>query len=348
MKVVICLLTLAVSVASAYGQQSPSVSGFSVLTSEKIVKNSPFSADAVSESVQTLLDGNRIVRSSTGKLYRNSEGRFRRENQSGSGGLYGTYFSYSPFTTIIDPVVGYRYQLDSNLKTASQALLKASIEHKLSTPPQLTEHYEKIETAEKLRSQYKTASPTAETDGVAAAAKLKSELAAISRAQAPTSVMAPSIVASGLYATTLASSPGGQSKYETKIEKLGLQNIEGVEAEGTRTITTVPAGAIGNERPIESVYETWYSKELQLVVMSKQTDPRFGEQTYRLTNIVRTEPDPSLFSLPTGYRVITETPSVYTIKSQTESELVKAGTAPKLVRLTTKPPPASVIEKPNP
>ena len=95
-------------------------------------------------------------------------------------------------------------------------------------------------------------------------------------------------------------------KWETRTEQLGVQNFEGVDAEGTRTITTIPADAIGNERPIEIVYERWYSKELQMIVYSKHSDPRFGEQTYRLTNINRSEPDPSLFQVPTSYRIVNE------------------------------------------
>src|SRR5690242_9216468 len=79
----------------------------------------------------------------------------------------------------------------------------------------------------------------------------------------------------------------------TKTESLGVQSIDGVNAEGTRTTTTIPAGSIGNEREINIVYEKWYAKDLQLIVMSKHTDPRFGEQTYRLTNIRRDEPQKS-------------------------------------------------------
>jgi hypothetical protein len=104
-------------------------------------------------------------------------------------------------------------------------------------------------------------------------------------------------------------STSGQ-KWETRTEQLGTQNFEGVDAEGTRTITTIPADAIGNERPIEIVYERWYSKELQMIVYSKHSDPRFGEQTYRLTNINRSEPDPSLFQVPTSYRIVNQ-PSFY-------------------------------------
>src|SRR6188768_3937083 len=99
-------------------------------SSEGTVKNAPFSADAVSESVQTLADGNRIVRNSTSKLYRNSEGRFRREIVSGSGGLAGSVYTYGSGITIMDPVVGFKYTLDPNLKTVHSVTLKP-IEMKL-------------------------------------------------------------------------------------------------------------------------------------------------------------------------------------------------------------------------
>jgi hypothetical protein len=86
-------------------------------------------------------------------------------------------------------------------------------------------------------------------------------------------------------------------------EQLGKQTIEGIEAEGTRTTVTIPVGEIGNERAIEIVSESWYSPELQLVVMTRHNDPRFGETTYKLTNINRAEPAKSLFEVPAGYTV---------------------------------------------
>ena len=88
------------------------------------------------------------------------------------------------------------------------------------------------------------------------------------------------------------------------VEQLGKQVIEGVEAEGTRSTMTIPPGAIGNEQPIKTVMERWYSPELKLVVQSKRSDPRYGDHTYRLTNIVRAEPSPSLFEVPSDYTVV--------------------------------------------
>jgi hypothetical protein len=79
--------------------------------------------------------------------------------------------------------------------------------------------------------------------------------------------------------------------------------IEGVQAEGARTVVTIPAGTIGNQAPIEIVSERWFSPELGVVVMSRRSDPRFGETTYRLQNIVRGEPSPELFQVPPDYTV---------------------------------------------
>ena len=93
------------------------------------------------------------------------------------------------------------------------------------------------------------------------------------------------------------------SDAEVNQEQLGSQTIEGVVAEGTRVTFTIPAGKIGNERPIVTVNERWYSPELQTIVLSKNSDPRMGETTYRLTNIDRSEPDPSLFQVPADYKV---------------------------------------------
>jgi hypothetical protein len=90
---------------------------------------------------------------------------------------------------------------------------------------------------------------------------------------------------------------------EQKTETLGRQFIEGVEAEGTRTISVIPAGQIGNERAIEIVSEKWYSPELQVNVMTRHADPRFGETVYRLRNVQRAEPDPSLFQVPSDYKI---------------------------------------------
>jgi len=88
-----------------------------------------------------------------------------------------------------------------------------------------------------------------------------------------------------------------------KKESLGTQTINGVVAEGTRTTRTIPAGQIGNEKPLQIVSERWYSSDLQILLKSTRTDPRFGTTTYTVNNIQRTEPAASLFTVPSDYTV---------------------------------------------
>ncbi len=88
-----------------------------------------------------------------------------------------------------------------------------------------------------------------------------------------------------------------------KTESLGRQTVEGVAADGTRTTMTIPAGQIGNEQPIVVVTETWYSPDLQGVVMQKRTDPRMGDTVMRMTNITHAEPARTLFEVPSDYKI---------------------------------------------
>lgn len=98
--------------------------------------------------------------------------------------------------------------------------------------------------------------------------------------------------------------PTGQSsEVSVTTASLGTQTINGVQAEGTRTTRTIPAGAVGNTNPIVITIERWYSPDLQTVVMMKRSDPRMGETTFQLTNIQRQEPNASLFQVPADYTV---------------------------------------------
>ena len=249
-------------------------------SSESTVKGAPFSAEAVSESIQTLADGNRIIRKSTSKLYRNSQGQFRREGGiglpgAGLGAFVGS--GQNSVVTVLDPVGGNRFWFDADSKTA-RVYTTPGVSVGLSGKAPIV--IEGNSNAEKIQAELNAR-------GMAGVRVVQAERAAA--ASAATAVIAASPL---------------NSKYETKRESLGIQNFEGVDAEGTRTTTIIPADAIGNERPIEIVEERWYSKDLHMVVYSKHSDPRFGEQTYRLTNINRSEPDPSLFEVPDGYRIL--------------------------------------------
>jgi len=226
----------------------------------KLVKGAPYSAQAVTEITQTLSDGNRIVNKTTASLYRDSEGRTRREQSLRTIGAFATANDAPQMIFINDPVAQMSYVLDPRSRTARK-MPSFRFEVKVMAPPDIPKT---------PANEIATASP-------------------------------------GVYVTTTAPSGdgyrvesfGGGKRSQT--ESLGKQLVEGVEAEGTRATVTIRAGEIGNDRPIEIVNERWYSSELQTVIMSRQSDPRFGETVYRLTNIDRGDPDKSLFEIPGDY-----------------------------------------------
>lgn len=204
---------------------------------DRVVKGSPYSAQFATENIQVLADGTRITRKSDGVVYRNSEGRTRREQTLDALGPIPIEGKPRQLIFINDPVGGAHYVLDVQDRTARKLPFR--------DPPA---------TANGLPSEFE------------------------------------------------------DSPEPVRTESLGKRAIEGVEAEGTRATITVPVGRIGNDRPLEVVSERWYSPELQLVILSKHTDPFSGENVYRLTNIKRDEPTLTLFEVPAEYRVTEEHP----------------------------------------
>ncbi|WP_058188152.1 hypothetical protein [Terracidiphilus gabretensis] len=86
-------------------------------------------------------------------------------------------------------------------------------------------------------------------------------------------------------------------------ESLGSDSIEGLSVSGTRETVTVNQGVKGNERPLVSVNEFWYSNELQTNLLVSRTDPIEGKQVIRLSNLSLGQPDAHLFEVPLGYTV---------------------------------------------
>lgn len=239
----------------------------------KVVKGAPYSAQGVTEMIQTLADGNRIVRRNTASVFRDGEGRTRREQTINSVGGYAT--SDAPQTVFInDPVAGVNYVLDSKNRTARKIDLSSVnvLRKKVSDSAKASdvEHQQKAE------------------------AMIKAEIAQATAMRGPGP--GPMIFEHSVALPKM-------NPKNARKESLGTQTIEGVAAEGTRFTITIAAGEIGNDAPINIISESWYSPELQTVVMSKHSDPRFGENTYRLININRSEPAHSLFELPSEYTV---------------------------------------------
>ena len=225
----------------------------------RVVKGLPYSAEIVTESIQTLADGNRIVQRTTGRVFRDSQGRVRREEDRPSG---------SPTISIMDPIAGLNFSLDSALRTARETSVGPSIEI-----GKMVLDLQGLKADVERRLAERTSG-----DGSAQDADRQKAIVDAKRRMAET-------VTGG----------GG--------EKLQDRLIEGVLASGVRRTTTILAGAIGNEQPIKIVSEEWTSPDLQILVMTDRTDPRVGHSTYRLLKIVRSDPDPALFQVPADYAV---------------------------------------------
>jgi len=240
----------------------------------KVVKGAPYSAQAVTESVQNLSDGNRIVNKSTSAIYRDSEGRTRREQTLRTIGGFANSGDAPQTVFINDPVAGTSYTLDPRSRTARKMPpMNFKFEFKVPGPP-----------GEKGEKKVVPLGPP--------------QVGSVERQQIEIS-QADMLMKGGPETRFI----WGWGNHVAKDEPLGKQIIEGVEAEGTRSTTTIPAGEIGNERAIEIVNERWYSAELQTTLMTRHSDPRFGENTYRLTNIDRSEPSKSLFEVPSDYTI---------------------------------------------
>jgi hypothetical protein len=288
-----CLLTAGGLISAAQEKKprtdeakAPTDGSFKVLKTKltigKVVKGAPYSATAITEHVQTLGDGNQIIRKNESKLYRDSEGRTRNEQTLETIGKWAAAGNPSQMIHIDDPVTGYKYDLDPGARTAVKGIRGLDRMAKMQATLAALQRYEAI--------QYGW-NPIAETrktiEWMIAMEKRRQEKLKTAEKQGKLKEDANIDDAAG----------------RRKTESLGKRMIEGVEAEGSRVTITIPAGEIGNTLPIEIIDETWQSPELQLVVMSKYRDPRSGETTYRLTNISRSEPDRSLFEVPADYTV---------------------------------------------
>jgi hypothetical protein len=229
------------------------------------VTGQPFSALEESETVQTLADGTHITSGEQKVMhYRDSLGRTRTEHTPMP--MPGFLGAPAPpvFTEIVDPVAGYRYSFDSNSHTA----------HRVPMGP---------------------------------LARVGKVTASSSRPAPALFAPAPQTLPAQITVNGIPPSGGGnaqQLRPEMSRESLGTQTIEGLLADGTRMTTTYPVGFIGNDRPLTTVTETWMSREIGMVVLTKTSDPRQGESTRKLTNVSRAEPDPSLFQPPAGYEVV--------------------------------------------
>jgi len=238
---------------------------------DRVIANTPFSGDATTTVTQTLGDGTKIEQRTTGKLYRDSTGRVRREQTV--IGLDRLDPAAQPQTTItFDSVPGDQapYSLNPANKTARRG---------------------------GRRVQWLTDASAGLRGAGANPSVGQIEIALIDVLNNVNGVAAGRTFRSGAQAPV-------PSDIRPTEESLGTRQVEGVKATGRRSTTVIPAGRIGNDRAIQIVEEQWDSPELNMVMSTRFSDPRTGVVEYRMTNISRSEPRADLFAVPADYTVI--------------------------------------------
>ncbi len=232
-----------------------------------VVKGQPYQAQAITEMKQSLADGSHIVQTNTATVARDSDGRTVRIQQLST---IGPWKSSSDSSQGKGPTVTSIF--DPVAKTHIDYTSDTKIAHVLALPP---------------------TPPSGASTGMARGF-------AVAASGPVTAGPGVNVMFAEQPRTVLSNA---DSDANMKTEPLGTKTIEGLQAEGTRNTSTIPAGTIGNDKDIVITHETWYSPDLKLVLLSTQNDPRFGQTTYSLTNIQRSEPDAALFEVPAGYKI---------------------------------------------
>lgn len=299
----------------------------SEMGAERIVKGAPYCADAMHEHIQTLADGNRIVRRQVTRLCRDGEGRTRQETErDGSKRVY-----------LNDPVARERWVLDPERRTATRLGSRGPGELLPPLPDASIwrEYSERMrEFAEHMREWGREFGGRMREWG-RSLPHGEAEPSDTNAPPPPPQPPAPAWIGPGrpphdgelqvrvlrLDGGEAAVPPGGPAwslplpqgialrsqmlapRGPGVSTSLGSKDMEGVRVNGERTTWTIEAGKLGNEKPIVITREVWTSPELMLTVYSRDFDPRSAEVVYRLTKLRRGEPDAALMRVPADYDV---------------------------------------------
>ena len=292
---------------------SNSATGFTSF-SRNPVKNAPYSAEVISEKIQTLPDGNQISVRSSSLAYRDSAGRTRQEMRDTKGAVRtiqindvveGTRIVISPSTKTATKI-GFDKELQKRVEEITQ---KAKAMAKDTRTPVTVRSEQNGDTVVVKRSEESNADGKKEIREEVKVRVVRVGDPTGHHAEASAYRVGAGESIAHAISETVRHGPIGMSFQDSKwssksnITELGARDFEGVRAEGKQRSYTIPAGEIGNKNPITVTSETWYSPELQVTVYSKQSDPRSGDSIYRLANVKRTEQPLSLFSVPADYTV---------------------------------------------
>jgi hypothetical protein len=301
----------------------------------KVVKGAPYSAMEINESTQMLADGTRIRNETKANVFRDSDGRMRRE--------------VGDFVTIWDPVANVSYTLDTkNMKAFKSSMAEpvfmrqpgmagaagfATASRTMIAPPGMagsvgnvtvkdgmvtvtqdgqTRTFPMPANGEWTSEDGKMHAMVRQSEGGPAGATVSNfvvrqdEMTITKDGKMTSMPLGHGEAVDQVFVAGIPAEAGPAKMMVRRFdggkdEPLGEQTIEGVKSIGTRHTATIEAGAIGNDRPITTLTERWYSADLQTEVMTKRSDPRTGESSFKLTNINRSEPAAYLFQVPSGY-----------------------------------------------
>lgn len=306
------------------------------LVGGQVVKGAPYSAEAVSERLQTLSDGNQIVSRSRTMHYRDSAGRTRTEVRNDNGSVRTV--------TINDPVAGTRWILHPERKTAFKSAITSDAARAAAEQARAVAAQARIDAAQ---ARAEAARQRAIADGARRAADEARKAADQARLAAdetrrqfdearkegrlagdhlvivkevgrggdrpdvrvriaepaPVALPVARAVSAQIAPMIVGTANDGRWSAKAVTRDLGMRDVAGVRAQGQQRSYAIPAGEIGNRDPITVSSETWTAPDLQILVQQKYSDPRSGELVYRLEGLKRAEPPLSLFSPPSDYTV---------------------------------------------
>lgn len=328
------MMTVELPMQLALGDQALAFAGRE-LEGERVVKGAPYCATAVHENVQTLADGNRIVRKQQSQLCRDGEGRTRREVQR-EGGPKVVYLNdpVAKEAWVIYPDQKRVQRLRGNAAwaqgadAAAHAAWQASMQDWGERMKEQAGRWKEwsVRVAERARSvdaERVRAHAMAGEPGIvieqelgvppvppapgASVPERRRELRVIRASELPP--LPPMPAPPAQLAVPIPPLPPMPLLLQGPVlpreggttTALAPREIDGVKVTGERTTWTLEAGRIGNEKPIVSTREVWRSPDLMLTVQSREADPRSGEQNYRLEKLKRGEPDPALMKPPAEF-----------------------------------------------
>lgn len=290
---------------------------FHEMGNERVVKGAPYCADAVHETVQTLADGNRIVRKQQTRLCRDGEGRTRQEVESDGRKIVWLRDPVTRQGWVLDPQrksarrlghFGRAMWFNDSAMGAMQAeqwreFAEKMREHAKVSGEQARQHAEQArEQAREHAREQARSMPSSQPQPVIISRGSPTEVQVLrmNEAVAPMPPVPPvPPVPPAVSWQAQRAAPRGAGV----VSSLGSKDIEGVRAHGEQTTWTIEAGKVGNEKPIQITREVWTSPDLLLTVLTRDVDPRRGETIYRLANLKRAEPDAALMKVPVDYAV---------------------------------------------